>query len=158
MCIIIVCACVHLAWCSEAFVDVNILGAGDNLLSNSAAGKARYIMHSSRGSVENRCVSTPARKDHAEPRALDGARYFFLFFCTCSPICPFQVLYKGKRKYSSPRSPKPSRPASTATTNEQRTLGNIPLLEAPNLPVRRQQQPPTSNEHSCILRDELNPR
>ncbi|CAM9275936.1 unnamed protein product, partial [Ascophyllum nodosum] len=35
--------------------------------------------------------------------------------------CPFRV-YRGKRKYSSPRSPEPSRPASTATTNEQRTL------------------------------------
>ena len=41
VCVIIVCACVHRAWCFESFVDVNILGAGDNLLS-SAAGKARY--------------------------------------------------------------------------------------------------------------------
>ena len=47
---------------------------------------------------------------------------FFLF--TCSPTCPFRV-FRGKRKYSSPRSPKPSRPASTATTNKQRTLKHV---------------------------------
>ena len=34
------------------------------------------IMYSSIVCVENRCVSTPARKDHVEPRELDGARYF----------------------------------------------------------------------------------
>ena len=112
---------VHRDWCFEAFVDVKILGAGDNLLSNTA-GKPRYVVYSSRVCVENRCVSTPARKGHVEPRALDGARYFFLL-CMYSPTCPFRV-YKGKRKYSSPRSP--------------------------NLPVWRQQQPPTSNEHSRI--------
>ena len=66
---------VHRDWCFEAFVDVKILGAGDNLLSNTA-GKPRYVVYSSRVCVENRCVSTPARKGHVEPRALDGARYF----------------------------------------------------------------------------------
>ena len=35
-------------------------------------------MYSSRVCVENRCVSTPARKDHVEPRALDGAFFFSL--------------------------------------------------------------------------------
>ena len=41
--IIFVCACVHWDWrFFEAFVDVKIPGAGDNLLS-SAAGKPRYI-------------------------------------------------------------------------------------------------------------------
>ena len=41
-------------------------------------------MYSSRGCVENRCVSTPARKrPHGEPRALDGgARYFLFLLCT----------------------------------------------------------------------------
>ena len=34
-------------------------------------------MYSSRVYVENRCVSTPARKGHVEPRALDGASFFF---------------------------------------------------------------------------------
>ena len=37
-----VCACVHRDWCFEAFVDVKIPGAGDDLLS-SAAGKPRYV-------------------------------------------------------------------------------------------------------------------
>ena len=63
-------------WCFEAFVDVNILGAGDDLLS-SAAGKLRYVVYSSRVCAENRCVSTPARKGHVEPRALDAAQVFF---------------------------------------------------------------------------------
>ena len=40
--IIFVCACVHRDWRFEAFVDVKIPGAGDDLLS-SAAGKPRYI-------------------------------------------------------------------------------------------------------------------
>ena len=40
--IILVCACVHRDCCFEAFVDVEIPGAGDDLLS-SAAGKPRYI-------------------------------------------------------------------------------------------------------------------
>ena len=39
---IIVCVCVHRDWRFEAFVDVKIPGAGDDLLS-SAAGKPRYI-------------------------------------------------------------------------------------------------------------------
>ena len=34
-------------------------------------------MYSSRVCVENRFVSTPARKGHVEPRALDGARSYF---------------------------------------------------------------------------------
>ena len=38
--IIFVCACVHRDWRFEAFVDVKIPGAGDDLLS-SAAGKPR---------------------------------------------------------------------------------------------------------------------
>ena len=42
ICIIFVCACVHRDWRFEAFVDVKISGAGDDLLS-SAAGKPRYI-------------------------------------------------------------------------------------------------------------------
>ena len=33
---------VHRDWCFEAFVDIKILGAGDDLLS-SAAGKPRYV-------------------------------------------------------------------------------------------------------------------
>ena len=41
--IIFVYACVHRDWRFEAFVDVNILGAGDDLLLSSAAGKPRYI-------------------------------------------------------------------------------------------------------------------
>ena len=40
--IIFVCACVHRDWRFEAFVDVKIPGAGDDLMS-SAAGKPRYI-------------------------------------------------------------------------------------------------------------------
>ena len=40
--ITLVCACVHRYWCFEAFVDVKIPGAGDDLLS-SAAGKPRYV-------------------------------------------------------------------------------------------------------------------
>ena len=40
--IIFVCACVRRDWRFEAFVDVKIPGAGDDLLS-SAAGKPRYI-------------------------------------------------------------------------------------------------------------------
>ena len=39
---ILVCACVHRDWCFETFVDVKILGAGDDLLS-SATGKPRYV-------------------------------------------------------------------------------------------------------------------
>ena len=39
--IILMCTCVHRDWCFEAFVDVKIPGAGDDLLS-SAAGKPRY--------------------------------------------------------------------------------------------------------------------
>ena len=34
-------------------------------------------MYSSRVCVDNRCVSTPARKGHVEPRALNGARSSF---------------------------------------------------------------------------------
>ena len=37
-------------------------------------------MYSSRVCVENRCVSTPARTDHVQPRALDGARSFFSLY------------------------------------------------------------------------------
>ena len=37
-----ICVRVHRDWCFEAFVDVKILGAGDDLLS-SAAGKPRYL-------------------------------------------------------------------------------------------------------------------
>ena len=59
-------------WCFEAFVDIKILGAGDDLLS-SAAGKPRYEVYSPRVCVENRCVSTPARKGHVELRTLDAA-------------------------------------------------------------------------------------
>ena len=40
--IIFVCACGHQDWCFEAFVDVKIPGAGDDLLS-SAGGKPRHI-------------------------------------------------------------------------------------------------------------------
>ena len=40
--IILVCACVHRDWCFEAFLDVNIPGAGDDPLS-SAAGTPRYV-------------------------------------------------------------------------------------------------------------------
>ena len=40
--IILVFACVHQDWCFEAFVDVKIPGAGDDLLI-SAAGKPRYV-------------------------------------------------------------------------------------------------------------------
>ena len=40
--IVLVCACVHRDLCFEAFVDVKIPGAGDDLLS-SAAGKPRYV-------------------------------------------------------------------------------------------------------------------
>ena len=36
------CVRVHRDWCFEAFVDVKIPGAGDDLLS-SAAGKPRYV-------------------------------------------------------------------------------------------------------------------
>ena len=36
------CVRVHRDWCFEAFVDVKIPGAGDDLLS-SAAGKPQYI-------------------------------------------------------------------------------------------------------------------
>ena len=83
--------------------------------TSSAAGKSRYVVYSSRVCVENRCVGTPARKGHVEPRALDAAQgpFFLLLFCTYSPTCcPFRV-YRGT---------KPSHPASTATTNEQPTL------------------------------------
>ena len=41
--IIFVCACVHRDWRFEAFVDVKIPGAGNDLLLSSAAGKPRYI-------------------------------------------------------------------------------------------------------------------
>ena len=92
-------------WCFDAFVDVKILGAGDDLLS-SAAGKPRYVVYSSRVCVQNRCVSTLARNKRSRGAACPGrsARSFFFLFCTCSPTCPFRV-YRGKRKYSSPRSP-----------------------------------------------------
>ena len=40
--IILVCACAHRDCCFEAFVDVKIPRAGDDLLS-SAAGKSRYV-------------------------------------------------------------------------------------------------------------------
>ena len=72
-------------------------------------------MYSSRVYVENRCISTPARKGHMEPRALDGARSFF-FLCSCSPTCPFRV-YRGKRKHSSP---KPQTFPSGVNSNHQR--------------------------------------
>ena len=39
--IIFVCACVHRDWCFEAFVDVKIPGAGDDL--SSATGNPRYV-------------------------------------------------------------------------------------------------------------------
>ena len=39
-----------------------------------------YVVYNSRVCVENRCVSTLARKGHVEPRALDGARFFCFFF------------------------------------------------------------------------------
>ena len=63
-CVHDICVCVYTET-GEAFVDVMILGAGDDLL-NSAAGRPRY-----------EGISTPARKGHVEPRALDGARFFF---------------------------------------------------------------------------------
>ena len=62
----------HRDWCFEAFVDVKILRAGDDLMSSAAGSLGMY---SSRVCVENRCVSTPARKSHVDPRALDGARF-----------------------------------------------------------------------------------
>ena len=74
---------VHRDWCFEAFVDVKIPGAGDDLLS-SAAGKPRYVQLK-RLRVENRCVTTPARKGPAwsHVHALDGeARSFLLLLCT----------------------------------------------------------------------------
>ena len=73
---------VHRDWCFEAFVDVKILRAGDDLLVlSSAGGKPRYVVYNSRVCVENRCVSTLARKGNVEPRALDDARSFFFFRC-----------------------------------------------------------------------------
>ena len=73
---------VHRDWCFEAFVDVKILGAGDDLLVlSNAAGKPRYVVYNSRVCVENRCVSTLARKRNVEPRALDDARSFVFFRC-----------------------------------------------------------------------------
>ena len=97
LCAQCLCVRVHRDWCFEAFVDVKILRAGDDLLS-SAVGKPRYV-------------------GHVEPRALYSPRSFF-----------FSV-----------RVLQPSRFGFTGA-NE-----NIPKL-----PVRRQQQPPTSNEHSRI--------
>ena len=79
-------------------------------------------MCNSRVCTENRCVSAPARKGHVEPRALDGARSFFF---SLRVLQPARFGYIGAN-------------------------GNIPLPEAPNLSVRRQHQPPTSNEHSRI--------
>ena len=71
---------VHRDWRFEAFVDVKILGAGDDLLVlSSAGGKPRYVVYNSRVCVENRCVSTLARKGNVEPRALDDARSSFFF-------------------------------------------------------------------------------
>ena len=97
---------VHRDWCFEAFVDVKILRAGDNLLS-SAAGKPRYLVYSSRVCVENRCVSTPpARKGQVESRALDSARYFFFYV---------RVLQPARFRYT-------------------KANGNIPLPEAPTFP------------------------
>ena len=40
--IIFVCACVHRDWCFEAFVDVKIPGAGDDLLSSAAESLGMY--------------------------------------------------------------------------------------------------------------------
>ena len=110
VCIILVCACVQRDWCFEAFVDVKILGAVGDDLPSSAAGKPRYVVYISRVCVENRCV-----RPHGA--ACPGRGESFFFSVTCSPTCRFRV-YKGKRKYSSPRSPKPSLPASTATNTD----------------------------------------
>ena len=84
-------------------------------------------MYSSRVCVEDRCVSTPARKGHVEPRALDAAQglfsssFLYVFKENLNArvlqTCPFRV-YRGKRKCSSHRSPKPSRPASTVTNTD----------------------------------------
>ena len=40
--IIFVCACVHRDWCFEAFVNVKIPGAGDDLLSSAAESLGMY--------------------------------------------------------------------------------------------------------------------
>ena len=88
--------CTGTDWCFEAFVDVKIPGAGDDLLSSAAESLGMY---SSRGCVENRCVSTPARKDptwsHVPWMAGQG------LFCFCSAYYVFYNLPVsgiGKRK------------------------------------------------------------
>ena len=78
-------------------------------------------MYSSRVCVENRCVSTPARKGHVESRAT-RRKVFFCIFCYLRVLQPARFGYTGAN-------------------------GNIPLPGASNLPVRRQQQQPTSNQH-----------
>ena len=78
---------VHRDWCFDAFVDVKIPGAEDDLLS-SAAGKSRYVQL--KGFVENSWSHVP----------WTAGQGLFCFFSvrTCSIICPFRVSGMGKRK------------------------------------------------------------
>ena len=74
------------------YTGTGVLRPGDDLLS-CAMGKPRYIQ-SSRGCVENRCVSTPARKgatwSHVPWTAGQGLFCFF-YARTCCIICPFRA-------------------------------------------------------------------
>ena len=112
-------------WHFEAFVNVKILGAGDDLL-RSAAGKPRYVVYSSRVCVL-RIAALHTCKKRPRGAACPGrcARSFFFF--SVRVLQPSRFGYTGAN-------------------------GNIPLSEAPNLPVRRQQQPSTSNHHILRIR------
>ena len=122
VCIVFVCACkAGLNWCFEAFVDVKIFGAGDVLLS-SAAGKPRYVVYSSRVCVENRCVSTPARKGHVEPRALDAAQVFFSSFLDVFSNLPVSGI-QGQTEIII--SPKPQTFPFGVNSNHQRATADV---------------------------------
>ena len=88
-------------------------------------------MYSSRGCVENRCVSTPARKgptwSHVPWTAGQGLFCFF-FVRTCSRICPFRVQAIRERWVRFFRS----------------LLNSKPDMLDPDIPKRLPQQPVAS--------------
>ena len=89
-----ICVRVHRDWCFEAFVDVNILGAGDDLLS-SAAGKPRYVQC-------KRLRSKSLRLAHLQEKAPRGAtcpgRRGRVFFVTSLYVRDLQSARFGYRQ------------------------------------------------------------
>ena len=87
------CACTPRDWWFEAFIDVKILGAGDDLLS-SAAGKSRYAQLTQEVALRIAALAHLQEKgptwSHV-PWTAGQSLFCFFSVRTCSTICPFRV-------------------------------------------------------------------